>query len=284
MNYRVLFIISFLILGLGVAGLFWGPDEPAHKPTPKEISTNGELPINKKVIRSHKVVITTATALKDLKAGQILDSDDYAIKDITITVLDSAKKRPALEAYSLKNIFEQQGEQKIDKNKEGSETQFIHSLKGFVITESIEKGSLINPKSLLAPNDPNFILSSLDSKKEVAFVVPIHFKDAFILKTLKAGDYVSIYSKQSGQDRANEDKNNLVKVLDHILVLQINRPTEEEKEDKNNTTAGNVVLKLPTEQAKELYSLPKEASIMLLPSAKAEETHSKGNFIRNLRG
>ena len=268
MNYRVLFIISFLILVLGVAGLFWEPSNQNNATQPQKVSTIA------KIEKSHKVVITTAEALKDLKAGQILSADDYKIKEITVDVLDSATEPHELDRYSLKSLFS------TDKKEE----KVKRTLQGFLITENISQGSLMNPQSLIAPNNPKFLLSSLDAKKEVAFVVPIHFKDAFILKTLKSGDYISVYSKQSGQDRANANKNALVKTLDHILVLQINRPTKEEQENKNNTTAGNVVLKLSTEQAKELYSLPKEASIMLLPSEKEEKTDSKGNFIRNLRG
>ena len=275
MNYRVLFIISFLILGLGVAGLFWGPSESNNQPAPQAQTTQA-LPV-KKVEKSHKVVITTATALKDLTAGQLLAADDYKIKEISISVLDSDPETPALEAYNLTKIGS-------SENNQQDEQKTINSLQGFLITESLEKGSLINPQALIAPNDPAFILSSLDAKKEVAFVLPIHFADAFILKTLKAGEYVSVYSKQSGQGRDNQDKNVLVKVLDHILVLQINPLTAEQKEDKNNTNAGNVVLKLPTAQAKELYSLPKNSSLMILPSEKVEKTNSKGNFIRNLRG
>ncbi|MDG6882642.1 Flp pilus assembly protein CpaB [Phocoenobacter uteri] len=260
MNYRVLFIISFLILGIGFLGLFFAPEITNNEKVSQEIQSVVQK------VKTKTVVVTTATLKRNVEKGSLLQEDDYQLSDLTLETTEGDDE-PLL-AYDLKPLFEQAK---------------VNSLQGFLLDQNMTKDSIIDPTKVIAPNSPEFLVSSINPAQEVAYNVPVKGNDDYILQTVKSGTYVSVYSYQDGVGSENQNRNDLVKVLDNLLVLQVVSGQQEEQE-KKSPVAGFVTLKMTAEQAKKLYTLPKRASLVLLPTDKSTPVNSHGTFIRKLRG
>ncbi|MDP8170821.1 flp operon protein C [Pasteurella skyensis] len=274
MNYRVLFIISFLILGIGFAGLFLSTDETkttSTETTQAPTQTQNVKSQKKETPKIKTVVITVAVVKKDLIKGHLLQESDYQISNVPLKIPEGGDD-PLL-AYDLKPIFREAD---------------VNSLQGFLLQQNVAKNSILNPVNVLSPHSPDFLMSSLEPSQEVAYQVSIQQADSYLLQTLKGGNYVSIYSFQDGQGKANQYRNDLVKIVDNLLVLQtISLKGDEErksKKQKPTDVVGFIALKMTAEQVKVLYSLPKGARLILLPVAKPTPTKARGTFIRKLRG
>ncbi len=258
MNYRLLFILSFLILGVGIAGLFVMDND-----NPVKQQVVAQLPVAKE----KDVVITTAIAERDVKKGQLISADDYKISNVTIQVKDgddTPDKTPQL-AFNLRSMIADGG---------------TGSLVGFLAKENIAKGSLIEPAVILSPKAPDFILSSLNPAEDVAYSLPVGASNAYLLDTLKTGAYVSLFAsfKQANGDQM---QGNLVKVVDYVPVLRV---TQSEQKDEKNSSAGVLILKLSVKQLEQLFKLPQDATLLALPADKPQPVQQRGLLIRQLRG
>lgn len=261
MNHRLLFIISFLILGVGVIGLlFLGQDE--H---PEVVSSE----VTSKVAYK-EIILTTARAMRDIPKGTLIQSSDYKITNKTLRVKedeDNTKNMPIL-SFNLHQL--------IGEGNTGS-------LLGFLSQENIAKDSLINPNSILSPAAEDYILSSLDPDTQLAYVLPINARNIFLLTTLKPGSKVSIYATFSEiLPEQLGAKENLVKVVDYVTVLKVNSPKKET--DQAPPTPGNIILQLSAKDLKNLYQLPRDIMLLPLPAKEPQPTDSRGLLIRQLRG
>ncbi|MBR0573546.1 MULTISPECIES: flp operon protein C [Pasteurellaceae] len=266
MNYRVLFIMSLFILFVGFAGLFFMPNSFSEQaPLPIKDSSQ-KIKDFVEDVSSKRQVIITATSNKDLNKGMLLKEEDYQLSEMTIEVKEGDDE-PLL-SHDLKLLFE--------KSKH-------NSLQGFLLNQNITKGSILAPKVLVSPDSSEFLISSIDPKQEVAYKVSVDINSDYILQTTKAGTYVSVYSYQGGVGRENQNRNDLIKVVDNVLVLQTNTIPKEEQ-DKNTRITGFVTLKMTAEQVKKLYTLPMGANLVLLPTDKPTPVDARGIFIRKLRG
>ncbi|MDP8079597.1 SAF domain-containing protein [Phocoenobacter skyensis] len=272
MNYRVLFIISFLILGIGFAGLFLSTEDTPIAPV-KTTQTQNAKSEEKTTPKVTTVMITVAVVKKDLVKGHLLQESDYQISNVPLKIVEG--ETVSLLDYNLKSIF--------IKEK-------VKTLQGFLLQQNVAKDSILNPSDILSPHSPDFLVASLEPSQEVAYQVPIRQSDSYLLQTIKGGNYVSIYSFQNSLGRANQHRNDLVKIIDDLLVLQIIRlkqnedETEQWQQDKSSTVVGFIALKMTAKQIKLLYSLPKEARLILLPVDKPSSNKARGTFIRKLRG
>ncbi|QLB12355.1 pilus assembly protein CpaB [Bisgaardia hudsonensis] len=259
MNYKVLFTVSFLILAIAFVGLFIIPNNNNSNSNSIE-NTQQILP---ELTKKEEVLITTASIKKDVTAGKLLQAQDYQLSEFTVEVDNS------LVEYNLKPL--------IDASPD-------HSLQGFLTTQHLKTDSLLSPQVLISPNDPKFLVSSIDPKQEVAYRVYIHSPERYILDTLQSGGYVSIYNHQNVVGNANPDQTDLIKLLDKQLVLYSKTYTAEELNNTKNDVVGYVAIRLKAEQLKPLYSLPKDTRLILLPTDKSTPTNKRGALIRKLRG
>ncbi len=268
MNYRVLFIMSLVIIFFGFAGLFFIPDKFSEQaPTSIKDSSQQVKEFVKDVSSKMTTqIIVTATVNKDLKKGVLLKEEDYQLSELSLEV-ESGDDKPLL-SYDLKPLFE--------KSKH-------NSLQGFILLQNITKGSIIDPLNIVSPDSPKFLISSIDPVQEVAYKIPVKIDNDYILQTVKSGSYVSVYSSQIGMGKENQNHHDLIRVVDNVLVLQTSSVPKEEQ-DKHSKITGFVTLKMTAEQVKKLYTLPIGANLVLLPTDKPTPVKARGTFIRKLRG
>ncbi|AIZ79019.1 SAF domain-containing protein [Actinobacillus equuli] len=263
MNYRVLFIISTFILVIGFGGLFMLPNaEDANQA--ESAAASAEAPKQPEVVTK---VITTATLNRDVTKGTLIQAEDYTLSELTVP-----ETSPMISS-DLKSLLE---------------TANTPSLQGFVATENIKAGSLVQPELLVTPNDPRFILFSINPNQEVAYRVYIQNNEQYILDSVRSGDTVSVFSQQTDLAHRERDQGSLVKLVDNLTVLQVKTFTaEENKQDSshNKDFLGYISLKVDASMLKAFYSLDKQAKLIVLPTdAAAKAINHRGMFIRQLRG
>lgn len=266
MNYRMLFIISLLTLVVGIGGILFMPTEDSG-------TTVNEAGETVAVEKKPEKLILIAELKRDIDAGRLLQVEDYVLSELTVTEDNPLVNNDLTDVLSLSNT----------KN-----------LQGHLVAQNLKSGSLLSKSVVISPNDPKFLLTSLDPKQEIAFRVYLKPTESYVLDTIQSGNYVSIYN-QKVATRSREDSTEryaLLKLLDNVLVLQVK---EFQAIDENNEVVkkdelsdeyiGYINLKVNPAQAKLFYSLEKGSQLIILPSSnQVESTNNKGLFIRKLRG
>ncbi|MCX2961817.1 flp operon protein C [Rodentibacter caecimuris] len=264
MNYRMLFIISFLILAVGVGGILFIPSGNEGTNTNSTQSHSTEENQENKIEK----LITLAELKRDVVKGTLLQADDYSLNEITVP-----ENSPMAE-YDLKEVI-----------KDSSTT-----LQGYLVNENLQGGSLLSSSTIISPTDSKFLISSINTKQEVAFRININESERYLLDTVKGGDYVSICSQYfSSDDRGSiRERSDLAKIADRVLVLQVRTFNDEEVKNSssgNTNTFGYISVKVNVEQVAKFYKLYKESKLILLPSeGRDKSSEHRGISIRKLRG
>lgn len=268
MNYRALFLVSILIIVIGLFGLWMmpsseAPSDPAQQTTEATTTT----PTEDSTPQNQRLIIV-AQANRDIEQGILLQAGDYVLNELNVT------EDSPLIGNDLKPMIDLSGRQ---------------GLQGYLVAESVKSGSFLSPNTVISPIDPRFLKSSLDPKQEVAYRIYIKAPERYLLDTLSSGEYVSIYSQQ---EDPNSEKMNLFKVLDHILVLQVNTFTQPDGDNAgsqndvyNRDYIGYISIKTNAHHVKNFYSLDKNSKLIALPSyVKDDKINYRGVYIRKLRG
>ena len=272
MNYRVLFLVSLVILVVGVIGLVVFPSGSGEETPQAEIAGQPDDTSAPAVEKPAERLITVAQLKRDIAQGTLLQAGDYELSELNV-----AEDSPLIN-NDLKSFFE---------------TSKTQSLQGYLMAESVKAESFITPAMVISPKDPRFLVSSLDPKQEVAYRIYVQPPERYILDTVNSGSYVSIYSQQNNGDSENNgERMDLVKLADNLLVLQVNiyeAQTEGNQGTENDNFRrdylGYVNVKINAEQVKSLYTLDKTAKLIVLPTAvKDENINRRGALIRNIRG
>ncbi|TDQ57639.1 pilus assembly protein CpaB [Mesocricetibacter intestinalis] len=260
MNYRVLFLISFLILGVGLGGLFFLPSSSENTDT-ANTNQSAEAPVQE---TKPQKLITTAVLTRDLSKGSLLQAEDYALSELSVD-----EDNPLVE-NDLKQMLDAAGNQ---------------SVQGFLLNENMAQGSLLSKNTLISPQDPRFLLSTLDPKTEVAYRIYIASADAYLLDTVRVADNVAVFSQQTAKGVDSADRNELIKVIDKVSVLYSKAFSDEEaKAAGDGETVGYITVKADAAQVQKLYSVVKDAKLIVLPSEQQDSVNHRGMFIRKLRG
>ena len=256
MNYRVLFIISFFILTIGLGGLFFMfPDE--NRSAPAQHQTAGEQPAAKR-----QTAVLLAQTTRSVPQGALLQAGDYAFNELSVDSDDPRLK------FDLKPLFE---------NTDN------YSLQGYLVKQPLQAGSFLSANLLLSPQHPDYLFSSLDPKREVPYRIYIRHGELYIFDSLKTGAVVSISSQQAMRGV----NGTLIRLIDNAVVLQTKIYTQDEQLlDKDRNIFGYVTVKLDVEQMKKFYSLPKDAHLIVLPNNEPPQgaTNHRGIYVRKLRG
>ena len=272
MNYRVLFLVSLVILVVGVIGLVVFPSGGGEETPQAEIAGQPDDTSAPAAEKPAERLITVAQLKRDIAQGTLLQAGDYELSELNV-----AEDSPLIN-NDLKSFFE---------------TSKTQSLQGHLMAESVKAESFITPAMVISPKDPRFLVSSLDPKQEVAYRIYVQAPERYILDTVNSGSYVSIYSQQNNGDSENNgERMDLVKLADNLLVLQVNiyeAQTEGNQGTENDNFRrdylGYVNVKINAEQVKSLYTLDKTAKLIVLPTAvKDENINRRGSLIRNIRG
>lgn len=272
MNYRVLFVISFFILVVGLVGLFVFPSDDSSEPVVTEQPVTEGVAVPEAPAKPAERLITVAQLKRDIPQGTLLQAGDYVLNELNVAE-DSPLVNNDLKAYL--------------------ETSKSESLQGHLMAESVKADSFITPTMVIAPQDPKFLISSLDPKQEVAYRVYVQAPERYILDTVSSGGYVSIYSQQNNPDtRNNGERMDLVKLADNLLVLQVHTFDQEDVQNQGSENdnfrrdyLGYVNVKINAELVKSLYTLEKTAKLIVLPTGvKDDVINRRGALIRNIRG
>lgn len=262
MNYRVLFFISFLILIIGIGGLLFMPS--GEQVVVQQTSDGKVQPVEEKP----KKLITIAELKNDIGQGKLLQATDYVITEISVA------EDSSLIANDLKEFLA------ASKNK---------NLQGYLMAENVKSGSFLLPTMLIAPDDPRFIISSLDPKQEVAYRIYVKAAERYILDTVIGGAIVSVYSQQ--ESPIADNKMDLIKVANNLKVLQVMTFTNDEEntgsknDDYSKEYVGYINLKVTPEHIMNFYSLDKRSKLIVLPDSSVDENmNHRGVYIRKLRG
>lgn len=256
MNYRVLFLISILILLVGLGGLFMMPNQVENSGSSQTVST--EI--------AEKRNIKMAMASKDLPAGAILKQQDYQINELQV----------------------EENSPLINDDVSDLLAQNSNALDGFLISEKAANGRFLPKESLISPTDERFLFYTV-GKDEVVYRVYIRLENQFVLDTLKSGDLVGIFAHQKNFTKGNsEEERRFDKILQNLEVVKIDRFTEENKApDEFKDYAGYVSVRMKAEKVKELLSLTQSRSLLVLPQehiTNEETLNKRGLSIRALRG
>ncbi|WP_455647736.1 SAF domain-containing protein [Lonepinella koalarum] len=260
MNYRVLFLISFLILAVGLGGLFFIPSSNDAD----SAVTQGEQATTIKEDKEQKL-ITTAVLVRDVAKGTLLQAEDYTLSDLTVDV-DSPL---------------------VDKDlKDWLDSSANHSLQGFLVSENLSKDSFLSKNNIISPDDAKFLLSTVDSEHEVAYRVYIKSPEAYLLDTVLAGSSVSVFAQQTAKGFDSADRNELIKIIDNLLVLYSKKFSDEEiKNSGSQGVIGYITVKADANQVQKIYAVAKESKLIILPTnTEASTINHRGMFIRKLRG
>lgn len=271
MNYRMLLIVSFLTLMVGVGGIFFIPTEET---VVNIINTTESTTVEKKPEKLIKI----AELKRDIHPGTLLQVEDYSLSELKVE-----EDNPLVNS-DLTQLLEKTPSK---------------SLQGHLIAQSLKAGSLLSEAILISPEDPKFLISSLDPKQEVAYRVYLKPTERYILETVRSGDYVSVYNQQIAK-RSRDDtveKYTLLKLFNDLVVLQVkefervvdetnqNQKPTQQQDELSEQYIGYISIKVKPEQAKMFYSLERDAQLIVLPSTnQAESINKRGTFIRKLRG
>ena len=269
MNYRTLFIISFMIIALGFGGLFLigdqHTDNPPQNSEESAVKTTAEPPKEEKTI-------TVAIATKPLMAGQILKKEDYRLTDVKVISSDTG--RLAKMKADLLALF--------------GENQVV-SLEGFLLTENVAAESQLSTEMLISPNDNRFLIENL-GEGQVAYRIYIKTENQFLLDSLTPGDLVSIYAKHKNYQFSRENKDNvrMDEMLKNLEILKIERFGDEQQTTNSafqKDYVGYVSVKMAAEQLTALFRLSSERELLPIPKVKSKmPANSRGATIRSLRG
>ncbi|MGV6988679.1 hypothetical protein ACWA5Z_07240 [Testudinibacter sp. P80/BLE/0925] len=261
MNYRILFVISLIIIAVGFGGLFLIGDQ---QPVVLEQNQSAVQPVAE---AKKEKTITVALATTALEAGRILRKSDYSLREITVNA-DDEEMLQQLKTDVL-SLF------KADQPL---------SLEGFLLTENIEAGSRLNTDILISPNDSRFFFESLDNG-QVAYRVYIGNGHQFLLESLHAGNTATLYLQHINYQfsRENKDNRRVDEVVKNLEILTVERFQAESAVEKEY--AGYVTLKMDTSDLLKIFRLPPGARLLPIPQEKSNTPiNNRGIFIRTLRG
>ncbi|OOH89007.1 hypothetical protein BMT54_07615 [Pasteurellaceae bacterium 15-036681] len=258
MNYRILFFISVLVLLVGLGGLFMLPTESE----PQANTTESTSP---QTTAQEKKNIKLAMASKSLSAGSILKPEDYQINELQIEVTSSLADEDISELL-LQNTT---------------------GLDGFLLSEHAASGHFLAKSSLISPSDERFLFYTV-GKDEVVFRVYIRLENQFVLDTLKSGDIVGLFAQQQDFSR-NAEQQRFDEILQNLEVVKIDRFDKDKDANREEAKdyAGYVSVRMKANLVKEIFSLTKNRSLLVLPQGELVDSktlNKRGLSVRSLRG
>lgn len=266
MNYRILFFISILILIIGLGGLIMMPSQ----------QTTSEINSEPVQTEPEKKAIKVAVAVNSLPAGTILKDGDYQVSEMQVEADSSLISEDVSEALTRNN----------------------NSLNGLLISEATINGRFLPPQNLISPTDERFLFYTV-GKGEVIYRVYIRNEHQFALDTLKSGDIVGLFALQKDFGADNSEQMRFDPVLQNLEVVKIdrfNKNANADGEDNNNNNAsteelkdyaGYVSIRMDANKVKEVLSLTRSRSLLVLPQSEdviRKSINQRGLTIRSLRG
>lgn len=249
MNYRVLFVLSIIVICVGIGGIYM---------------QNKQSKIVYPLIEEKKEIentIMVAEALRDLHRYDILTADDYKLTSLKIS--SSINDSRDISSISSGDIH------------------------GALIKNNVSKGMYLTPEIFVLSNSPDFASSSL-RPDELPYSLKISSPDDYLLSAIKGGDRVSLFirvieidkSKTSnvglvpeGSVSASREtpKYSIIRLFRNLTILGSKRYEKNDKEknkynlDKEEEFVGEIMIRLNQLQLAKLMTVEKTGEIFLLP-------------------
>lgn len=254
MNHRTLFFLSITAIAVGVTGIF--------------LQQKGEAPEPKQQVTVENVsrTILVAEAIHDLQAGEILSPQDYKIA----TLKASSTISDPRDISSIPG----------------------GNLRGYLVTETIKKGSGITLPMLLSPTHPDYAKRSL-RVNEMPYAFPVSAPEDYLLSSTRAGDKLALYirikeiergktemvglaSEGSSSYRAQTPKYVVTRIFEQVTVLDSKRffsaREGENAYSTNNKIVGTIVLRLNQKQLAMLRTIETSGQLFLLPDSQDKQS------------
>lgn len=257
MNYRALFLISFIILTVAIVGLLFISSD-AEEGAPNESEPVVERVVAKPV-DDKSMSITEVVAKRDLYKGEILQPEDFEVIDREVP---QSNKGYATDLTAVLS---------------GTRDR---SLQGFLMARSVVAGKPLLELDVISPEDDRFVRKSVNPKEEVAYSLCVQGSEQYLLDTLDVGSAVDIYQRSQRDQLAAE----LNKLAGNLDVLQIKRleVSESSGNDSTKSCVAYVRLKMNLAQARTVYQAMGDK--ILLPAQETLPLEKHGTSIRSLRG
>lgn len=250
MNHRILFFLSIITIGVGIAGIFLQKQPPEMTEQKEEKKSEND-----------QRLILIAEATHDLQVRDILSPQDYKIASIQVS--STVNDPRDISAIPQGNI------------------------RGYLVTSNIQKGSYLMSSQLVAPGSADYSRQSL-SMNEMPYTLPIKPRDAYLLSSVHAGDKLALYirirevekGKTESVGLATEEggssssggqtpKYVLTRLFDRLPVLESQRykiaKETESRYSNDNQPIGSIVLRVNQQQLAALRTVENVGQLFLLP-------------------
>lgn len=277
MNYRLLFLIAFLILGLGIVGLIMMNRDSAEQ----ERATQEAVQQQQNNVEYDVVNITTAVAQKDIEKGQMLRDGDYEIVTQSIKV---EKGKDHTQLPELSNDITN-----LTMPNDGS-------LNNAIAIKEIKKGQNLLASNLLIPGTQKYTAYQLKQSGLFSFDIPVKKINVALLNALEIGEPVSLFVIT---EKLNDKAGRLGKIVDFAKVINIVkvRKNQNKDQDQNQNKDQNqaqdaygqdviavVSVSVNENGLRKLYELEPNITVLPLPKKFNNDDFTSGLFIRKMMG
>jgi pilus assembly protein CpaB len=257
MNNRVIFFISIVVIGVGIAGIVLQERQP-----------NNEIQKEKNIESEHTILI--AQALKDLHPYDIISPTDYKVISVS----------------APKDITDPRDITSVPDS----------SIRGYLVRNNISKGGYLSLSMLEAPSSPDFAKHSLRAD-EMPYSLPVSNSDDYLLSSTFTGDKVSLYIRLTEVDKNKKNNVGLVpegsasadkelkkfvvsRIFKQITVLEskrfkVDENNKQSQYGREDTPIGVIVIRLNQKQLAELRVIEKAGELFIFPEDGDSQSISK---------
>lgn len=257
MNNRVIFFISIVVIGVGIAGIVLQERQP-----------NNEIKKEKNVVSEHTILI--AQALRDLQPYDIISPTDYK-------VISVSAPKDVTDPRDITSVSDS-------------------SIRGYLVRNNISKDSYLSLSMLEAPSSADFAKHSLRSD-EMPYSLPISNSDDYLLSSTYTGDKVSLYIRLTEVDKTKKNNVGLVpegsasadkelkkfvvsRIFKEITVLEskrfkVDENNKQSQYGREDAPIGVIVVRLNQKQLAELRVIEKAGELFIFPDGGDSQTISK---------
>ncbi len=251
MNHKALFLVSLLVIVVGIGGLVFHQGNQSAPLAPAVRSATGEKSI------------LVAKTVRPVSAGSLLTTDDFSVQ--TLSVPETSD----LLAYDI--------------TAQGS-------LEGYLVTVALAENSYIAPQVVESPGSPTFLRNSLHAG-EVAWQFRVDTRHGWLLDSLKPGDEATLYlrtletnknSKVKESVALNSDEMSggqsqryvLTAVINRMQVRGVKRLSEAQQDEnakakkkEESDYVGDITLRVSNQDLRKIKVIEKAGDVLLLPGA-----------------
>lgn len=257
MNNRVIFFISIVVIGVGIAGIVLQERQPSN-----------EIKKEKNVVSEHTILI--AQALRDLQPYDIISPTDYK-------VISVSAPKDVTDPRDITSVSDS-------------------SIRGYLVRNNISKDSYLSLSMLEAPSSADFAKHSLRSD-EMPYSLPISNSDDYLLSSTYTGDKVSLYIRLTEVDKTKKNNVGLIpegsasadkelkkfvvsRIFKEITVLEskrfkVDENNKQSQYGRENAPIGVIVVRLNQKQLAELRVIEKAGELFIFPDGGDSQAISK---------